>query len=252
MDIIKPDSGYILFQGRHFHRDDYKRIGYLPEERGLYQKARLRETMIYFGQLKGLSAKESMKRTDKYLERFDLVNYANRKVEELSKGNQQKVQFIISIMHDPVLLILDEPFSGLDPINQLLLKEIIGDLHRGGCTIIFSMHEMEQVEKLCGQICMIDKGKKVLYGNLHDIKKEYGTQQVKIEFRGNKEKLRGIKLLKNIKLNESSLTGEIPLNSLLNDILKEIMDCVSVTHFQLLESSLEQIFIEQVQKGRGQ
>ncbi len=249
MNILKPDSGIISFKGEPFKRGDYHKIGYLPEERGLYQKMRLKETIIYLGRLKGLSGTNAAQKTDEFLERFELTGYANRKIEELSKGNQQKVQFIVSIIHDPILLILDEPFAGLDPVNQLLLKEIIGELQDRGATIIFSTHQMEQVEKLCNEICLISNGKKILYGNLREIKKEYGTQVVTIKFEGEKETLEDLKSLRNLCLEDKSLTGEIPEGMLLNDVLLEVMNRVSVTHFQLLEPSLEQIFIDQVKGG---
>lgn len=147
MDIIKPDSGEILLEGHLIQKSDYDRIGYLPEERGLYQKSKLKETISYFAELKGQSILESRKRAEEYLKRFDLMEYSDRKIQELSKGNQQKVQFIISIISDPKLVILDEPFSGLDPVNQILLKDIIGELNEKGSTVIFSTHQMEQVEK---------------------------------------------------------------------------------------------------------
>ncbi len=251
MNILKPDSGTILFKGDSFKKGDYQKVGYLPEERGLYQKMKLKETVIYLGRLKGLSGTKATKQTDEFLERFELTDYANRKIEELSKGNQQKVQFIVSIIHDPILLILDEPFIGLDPVNQLLLKEIIGELQDKGATIIFSTHQMEQVEKLCNQICLINNGKKVLYGNLREIKKEYGTQVVTIEFQGEKETLEDLKSLRNLRLEDNSLTGEMPEGIFLNDVLVEVMNHVSVTRFHLLEPSLEQIFIDQVkEEGR--
>jgi ABC-2 type transport system ATP-binding protein len=246
MNIIKPDSGKILYYERSLRKEDYKRVGYLPEERGLYQKMKLRETIAYFAQLKGLSAKEAIQKTNEFLDRFDLTNYTDRKIEELSKGNQQKVQFIISIIHNPDLLILDEPFAGLDPVNQLVLKDIIKELRNNGSTIIFSTHQMEQVEKLCEQICLINKGKIVLLGNLKKIKEEYGARQVRIEFQGYKASLESVQTLKNLQFDNSSITGEIPKNITVNDILTDVMNKVTITHFQLIEPSLEQIFIDQV------
>ncbi|MFA4922332.1 MAG: ATP-binding cassette domain-containing protein, partial [Candidatus Neomarinimicrobiota bacterium] len=146
MNIIQPDSGQITFHTKPLEKKDYRRVGYLPEERGLYQKMKLKETVVYLARLKGLSLTDANKRADEYLQRFDLSNYAMRRIQELSKGNQQKVQFIISVIHKPELVILDEPFTGLDPVNQLLLKEIIGELQSQGTTVILSTHQMEQVE----------------------------------------------------------------------------------------------------------
>lgn len=246
MNIIKPDSGTILFGGEPFSWNICQQIGYLPEERGLYQKMKLKETVVYLAMLKGLSRSKAIQLTKKHLERFELLEYSERKIEELSKGNQQKVQFIISVIHEPTLLLLDEPFIGLDPVNQLLLKEIITDLQNKGTTVIFSTHQMEQVEKLCRQICLINEGRRILYGDLQEIKKEYGTSTVSIEFQGDKESLRNQKLISNIYFDDNRLTGTIPQGTSVNEILHEIMKRVTVTRFELSEPSLEQIFIEQV------
>ncbi len=252
MNIIKPDEGEILFNGGRFRKTDYQQVGYLPEERGLYQKMKLHEMVLYLARLKGLSKSRATENVDRYLARFGLTQYADRKIEELSKGNQQKVQFIIAIIHEPELVILDEPFSGLDPVNQLLLKEIIDEMHHQGHTIIFSTHQMEQVEKLCDQICLINVGRKILYGKLKDIQQEYGTRTVSIGFSGSPEALEELQHLNVHNLTEDHLTGEIESESSLNDILKEVMQYVTVTRFRLHEPSLEQIFIDQVSGGEAQ
>jgi len=245
MNIIQPDSGQIKFHGKHPEKADYLKVGYLPEERGLYQKMKLKETVVYLARLKGLSLTEASKRTDEYLSRFDLSNYALRRIQELSKGNQQKVQFIIAVIHKPELVILDEPFAGLDPVNQLLLKEIIGELRDQGSTVIFSTHQMEQVEKLCDRICLINHGKSILYGDLRKIKKEYGQQMLTIDYQGSAKALSDLNL-PDLKIFENQIVGRLPKN--LNTLMQAVMQTVQVTRFELLEPSLEQIFIEQVSK----
>lgn len=248
MNIIQPDSGDILIGGKPITADLYRNIGYLPEERGLYQKMKLKETIVYFGTLKGLSKRESAKQADRYLEQFDLKNYADRKIEELSKGNQQKVQFVIAIIHQPDLIILDEPFAGLDPVNQMVLKDMISEFRSAGKTIIFSTHQMEQIEKLCSTICMINNGKRVLYGKLKDIKQNYGNRKFQIQFDGNKEQVSDI-MENGWELSGTKLSGALDRNTNINDILKKVMSKVTISHVDIIEPSLEQIFIDQVQGG---
>lgn len=248
MNIIKPDSGEIIFEGITNDAQAFMRVGYLPEERGLYQKMKLHETIVYLATLKGLEPRIASQKAYDYLKMFDLTDYAHRKIEELSKGNQQKVQFIIAIIHDPVLLVLDEPFSGLDPVNQLLLKQIINDLQQKGTTIIFSTHQMEQVEKLCERICLINYGNRILYGELKKIKKEYGVQHLQIEFIGDKQALNDLNL-SDFQISDGRIAGVLSDNQKINDLLSTVMSRVTVTSFQVLEPSLEQIFIDQVQKG---
>jgi len=248
MNIIQPDSGDILIGGKPITADLYRNIGYLPEERGLYQKMKLKETIVYFGTLKGLSKRESANQTDRYLEQFDLKNYADRKIEELSKGNQQKVQFVIAIIHQPDLIILDEPFAGLDPVNQMVLKDMISEFQSAGKTIIFSTHQMEQIEKLCSTICMINDGKRVLYGKLKDIKQNFGNRKFQIRFDGNKEQVSDI-MENGWELSGTKLSGALDRNTSINDILKKVMSKVTISHVDIIEPSLEQIFIDQVKGG---
>jgi len=248
MDIIKPDSGEIWINDHRIQKADYDKIGYLPEERGLYQKSKLKETIGYFAELKGLSLRNAHKRADEYLARFDLSEYADRKIQELSKGNQQKVQFIIAIISEPKLVILDEPFSGLDPVNQILLKEIIEEMNEKGATVIFSTHQMEQVEKMCDDICLINKGQIVLEGNLKTIKKNYGLKTVEVDYEGEQSSLENLDTIKLMKLNEDHLLGELQSEDSINDVLNELISKVTVKEFKINEPSLEQIFIEQVKK----
>ena len=177
MNIIQPDSGEILFKGSA-SRPPANRIGYLPEERGLYQKISVLETLQYFAGLRNVTNADEKIRG--YLQRFELDGRAQSKVSELSKGNQQKLQFINTILHEPEYVILDEPFSGLDPVNQLLLKEILEEMRGAGRTIIFSSHQMDQVEKICDDVALIDRGKLLLAGDLKQIKAAYGNLHLQV------------------------------------------------------------------------
>ena len=184
MRILLPDTGEISVFGDSGAKIDKRRIGYLPEERGLYKKMKLLEMLTFFGVIKQLDRKTARRHAGQWLERFDLTDYAERKAEDLSKGMQQKVQFIITVLHEPELIILDEPFAGLDPVNTNLLKDIILEYHHKGHTIIFSTHMMDQVDKLCESICLINKGRIVLSGTLEGVKQEYGQNGVTLRFEG--------------------------------------------------------------------
>jgi len=173
--ITAPDSGEILFKGRHYIPDDIYNIGYLPEERGLYKKMKVGEQAIYLARLKGLSSEEAKKRIQIWFEKLEIMSWWNKKLEELSKGMQQKVQFVTTVIHDPELLIFDEPFSGFDPVNTEILKNEILELKSKGKTIIFSTHNMSSVEEICDDIALIDKSKVVLAGNVSEIRSRYKT-----------------------------------------------------------------------------
>tara|TARA_B110000003_G_scaffold254260_1_gene270130 strand:+ start:1021 stop:1908 length:888 start_codon:yes stop_codon:yes gene_type:complete len=247
MGIIKPDHGSILLNGKDMNSRDRARIGYLPEDRGLYQKQRLLETICYFGMLKGLDKSEAYENTKSWLNRFSLKNQENRRIEELSKGNQQKVQFIIALLNNPDLLILDEPFTGLDPINQLLLKEIIQEKSYEGKTIIFSTHQMEQVERLCSNISLINRGKIILDGELKTVKESRKTQAIEVIFNGeiNKEKVESF--LDNIIIKENFVSGIVKKDT--RFFLSWINEEVNVESFQVKVPSLEQIFIDEIRKS---
>jgi ABC-2 type transport system ATP-binding protein len=184
MRIILPDAGGIRLFGDDLHQADKARIGYLPEERGLYKKMKVIDMLTFFGQIKGMERQAARTRAAEWLDRLDLTDFAEKKAEELSKGMQQKAQFIATVLHEPDLIILDEPFSGLDPVNTNLLKDIILEYHHKGHTVIFSTHMMEQVEKLCESICLINKGQVVLSGTLHEVKAEYGVNGVTLRYEG--------------------------------------------------------------------
>jgi len=218
LNIIEPTNGAITFDGKPFTKEMWNLIGYLPEERGLYRKSKIINAILYFASLKGLTPRDAKPQIAYWLERFGLKNEGHRKVEELSKGNQQKIQLIISLLHRPQLLVLDEPFSGLDPVNQILLKDVLMELRQKNVAIIFSTHQMEQVEKMCDDICLINKGKPVLHGAIADIKKRYGKNSVHVEFDGDGGFLKALPIVRRadvyqnyaeIELADMSKTGEL-------------------------------------------
>lgn len=247
MGIIQPDSGSIQLNGKDINTLSRENLGYLPEDRGLYQKQKLEETIIYFALLRRLDKAEAKSRTKAWLERFDLKDQGNRKIEELSKGNQQKIQFILSLIHDPSLLILDEPFTGLDPINQLLLKEIIQEKREAGKTIVFSTHQMEQVERLCTNICLINKGKIIVEGALKDVRNAHSSDAVDVQFSGMLDQEKTKTFFSDVEFKDHSLSGVLKSNP--NEFLSWINEAVKVESFQIHVPNLEQIFIEEVKKA---
>jgi ABC-2 type transport system ATP-binding protein len=246
LNIIQQDSGTIMFDGKPFSDEVRNIIGYLPEERGLYRKNKLLSTILYFANLKGVEVAEGKRRALQWLHRFDLLSYQDRKVEELSKGNQQKIQFIISILHDPQLIILDEPFSGLDPINQILLKDILLELKQKKKAIIYSTHQMDQAEKLSDEICLINKGKMVLDGTIKDVKQKFGKNSVHIEFNGDGTFLNELPFCRQATVYENY--AELVLNDKISstEILSVISPKLEVRKFEYVEPSLNSIFIEVV------
>ena len=244
MGIIQPDSGSIEISDNNMDNLGRQIIGYLPEDRGLYQKQKLGEIIVYFGLLRGLEKTEAKAKAAEWLERFGLGDQQKRKVEELSKGNQQKVQFILSLVHDPTLLILDEPFTGLDPLNQLLLKEIIQEKRKAGTTILFSTHQMEQVERLCNNICLINQGRIIVEGALESIRAAHQSDAVEVAFTGELNKEIAQVYFNEVAITESKISGILKDDS--SSFLRWINDQVSVESFQAKTPSLEQIFIEEV------
>ena len=244
MGIIQPDSGSIEISDNNMDNLGRQIIGYLPEDRGLYQKQKLGEIIVYFGLLRGLEKTAAKAKAAEWLERFGLGDQQKRKVEELSKGNQQKVQFILSLVHDPTLLILDEPFTGLDPLNQLLLKEIIQEKREAGTTILFSTHQMEQVERLCNNICLINQGRIIVEGALESIRAAHQSNAVEVVFTGELNKEIAQVYFNEVAITESKIAGILKDDS--SSFLRWINDQVSVESFQVKTPSLEQIFIEEV------
>lgn len=244
--IMPQDEGEIIINGEKVSPNTQKMIGYMPEERGLYKKMKVGEQLMYLAQLKGLQASDAKKKIKYWLKRFSASDWHSKVVGELSKGMSQKIQFIATIVHDPDIYIFDEPFSGLDPINSELLKEIIIELRDNGKTVLFSTHRMEQVEQMCDDICLFNNGKVVLTGNLREIKKKFGKNTVLLEFQGDGsflDELEGVRIN-----NRSTNFAEIRiLNGLSHqEILKKAMDKSEIHKFQLVEPSLNEIFISTV------
>ena len=241
LDIIRPDSGEIMILNKALSGEIKNRIGYLPEERGLYKKLTVFETLMYLGALKEIDSSE---RAAFLLEKMGMLQHKDKKISDLSKGMQQKIQLIAAIIHDPEFIILDEPFSGLDPVNMKLVKDLIMDLGKDGKTILISTHMMDQVERMCNRIFMIHKGEGVLYGKIDEIKSRYGKNTVLLEFEGELKNLTGIK-----KINNSGNYAELILEpgADTTNVLKKLAEMVRVNKFELSKPSLNEIFIQVVE-----
>ncbi|MBU1699994.1 MAG: ATP-binding cassette domain-containing protein [Candidatus Eisenbacteria bacterium] len=244
--ILLPDQGTICVFGSSLNENSKLRIGYLPEERGLYKDMKILDHLVFLARLRGLTSNEATRRSLKWLERFNIGDWSQRKVEELSKGMQQKVQFIGTLLHDPELIILDEPFSGLDPVASQLLKDIMLELQRQGRTVVFSTHQMEQVERSCDEILLIHKGKAVLYGPLNDVRARYGSPTVKVEYDGDITTILpwdGI-----LSIDDQGRYAEIMLkeNVRPGELLRRLVNHVDIRRFETSEASLDDIFIRQV------
>jgi len=247
--ITVPDSGTIDLFEQPFTRKNLHRIGYLPEERGLYKKMKVIDQLIFLGQLHGLDATTASKRAHAWCERMEITEAIPKKTEELSKGMQQKIQFISTLLHEPELIIMDEPFSGLDPVNASLLMDTLLDLRKQGRTILFSTHRMDQVEKLCDAICLIHRGHLVLSGGMREIKSRYPANRVLIHFNGDSSFLNhpSIESVKNY-----NGVAEIKLRSTAEGVadsqplLVEAVSKARITRFEVMEPTLEEIFIETV------
>ena len=247
--IFYPDEGEIILNGKPFDPiKDVAQIGYMPEERGLYKKMKVGEQALYLAQLKGLSRNEAKLRIDKWFSRFGMESWWDKKVEDLSKGMGQKLQFVTTVLHDPSLIILDEPFSGLDPVNSNLIKDEIFRLAKEGATIIFSTHRMEQVEEICNHIALVNKGKKILDGTVKDTKQQYKLNQYKIEGEGLEKVDRITAPFTVISETENGIRIQIKEGNNQNAVLQFLIaQGVSIHAFQELLPSLNEIFIRLVE-----
>lgn len=243
--IIEQDSGEVILDGQQLSGEAIRKIGYLPEERGLYKKMGVWDQLIYFSRIKGLTATEAKQRVNYWLEKFEISSWKNKKIEDLSKGMAQKIQFIATVIHSPRVLILDEPFSGFDPVNAALLKNEILELKKGGTTILLSTHRMESVELLCDQVAMIHKSKKILDGSIREIKSKFRPLEIHASLSQLNQELPAAWKIEASKEGEVDLL--IPLNGQSpNQLLRVLMNFGEVISFQERFPSMEEIFIQQV------
>jgi ABC-2 type transport system ATP-binding protein len=246
MDIIAPDEGEIFFQGQPRSAKDLANIGYLPEERGLYRKMTVTDHLVFLAELHGMSKREAVHAIEMWLEKVQLSGWAKKRVEELSKGMQQKIQLVGTVLHQPDLLILDEPFSGLDPVNQILFKDLLDEYREQGKTVIFSTHIMDQAEKLCDHICLISHGKALLDGDLSQIKRSYSGNSYRLNATGDLariEKVPGVEQVLTLDSGAKILLGDGTSGA---EVLKELVQFLTVHEFRSEEPSLEDIFIKAV------
>src|SRR5579872_368541 len=249
MGITMPDAGQITVFGDPLSRAHMNQFGYLPEERGLYKKMKVLDHLVFLGQLKGLSAPEANKRANQWCERFEFTAWTGKKVEELSKGMQQKVQFIGAVLHDPRLIIMDEPFTGLDPANAVVLKDVLLEMAKSGKTILLSTHRMDQVERLCQSICLINHGRAVLEGDLNQIKARYGRHNVQIKYDGDARFLQEKRLVESFNDYGNYVEIHLAPGADPQELLHLASANARLDKFELMEPSLEEIFIDVVGKS---
>lgn len=250
LDIFKPDSGTISVFGNGMNEKKKDRIGYLPEERGLYQDIALDECLIYLASLKGLKKQEATLRINKYLEQFSLDEHKKKKVKELSKGMQQKAQLITTLVHDPELVIIDEPFSALDPVNTQMVKDILREQRNMGKTIVMCTHQMHQVEELCDRLVLINLGKSVLYGNLSDVQKQYAGHSIHLRtekpLAPNIAGIKQIKQLENHHFYKVDLDEQVSIQAFLKNLISAN---IIFDHFEVAVPTLDEIFIQVVSES---
>lgn len=244
--LLDPTSGKITLDGKQIDYNVTDSIGFLTEERSLLTKLTVKEQIIYYGVLKGMKEKEILEELDKWLERFHITEYKDRKIKELSKGNQQKVQFISAVINNPKLLILDEPFSGLDPINVEMFMDAIKEFKKRGSSIIFSSHRMEHVELFCEKLVILVKGKSVLEGNLKEIKKNYRRKNIHIMGKVDKEAIKKLEGVENIEETAEELIVKIASDKYIDDVFKVVKKGENITKFAVEDPTLNEIFLNKV------
>jgi len=248
MNILAPDTGEILFDGRSVREEDKSRIGYLPEERGLYKKVKLGEMLWYLADLKGADLKQGKENIDRWLERFELTEWKERKIEELSKGMTQKAQFIAAVAHDPEMMFFDEPFSGLDPVSTDMLRESIVEMGNHGKTVLFSTHNMESAERICSNIFIINKGREVISGGMSHIKDSYGSRSVILEFDGSADFISDLPEVKKMIRYPRWVEIELADPSSPDTLLTKLTGRISIRRFEVASPSLHKIFVDLVGK----
>ena len=246
LGLLAPTEGSITWNGEKIDYSTSPYIGYLPEERGLYPKLKVKDQIVYLARLRGMNKKDALKELSSWLDRFKVPEYAEKKVEELSKGNQQKIQFIAAVIHKPKLLILDEPFSGLDPVNVEQLKEAVIDLKNAGTSIVFSSHRMEHVEELCEHLCILHRGSPVVHGSLKEIKRSFGKKNLVIHADFDLSFLKNFPGVVKAKTTAEGIQLQIEREEAAQQLLKEIVDKGFIRKFEIEEPSLNDIFIEKV------
>lgn len=246
LSLLDPTEGRILWNDEKISYNKSHLIGYLPEERGLYPKLKVKEQLIYLAKLRGMPADESLQSLERWLERFEISHYIDKKVEELSKGNQQKIQFISAVLHEPKLLILDEPFSGLDPINVEMLKKAVIDLKNKGTSIVFSSHRMDHVEELCEHICILREGKAVVQGNLQEIKQSFGKKNIIIHSEDELQFLQEVEGVQDFKATMQGCVLQIEEERIARNVFQALQGEIFVRKFEIEEPTLNDIFIAKV------
>ncbi len=252
--ITAPDAGEVFLGGETLRPDHIRRIGYLPEERGLYKKMKVGEQLLYLAQLKGLTERQAMDKLKIWFTKFDIKTWWEKNVEDLSKGMQQKIQFVATVLHEPDLIILDEPFSGFDPINANLIKDEILELKKNGATIIFSTHRMESVEELCDHIALINRSHKILDGPKRAIKEQFKTHTYHVEYQGNLTDLPPAFQVVGSKPTDDNFTRadiRIPPDASVNDLIRTLLERVAVRSFGENIPSMNDIFIRSVNGERS-
>jgi ABC-2 type transport system ATP-binding protein len=246
--ITMPDSGTVNLFGKPYERASLRKVGYLPEERGLYKKMKVMEQLVFMGELRGLDKTVAAKRAHEWCERLQILDASQKKTEELSKGMQQKIQFIATLMHEPDLIVMDEPFSGLDPVNAALLQDTLIDLKKSGRAVLFSTHRMDQVEKMCDSICLIHHGRAVLQGGMREVKSRFERDHVVINFEGDAGFLKH-PAVKSFKDYGGQAEIELVPHADAQDLLRTALAKAKISRFELMEPSLEEIFIRTVGEG---
>lgn len=248
LGLLDPTQGTVRWKGKPITYASSPDIGYLPEERGLYPKMKVEDQLVYLAQLRKMSKADAKRETAGWLERFEVPHYGQKKVEELSKGNQQKIQLIASLLHKPSLLILDEPFSGLDPVNVEMLKKAILDFQKQGATIVFSSHRMDHVEELCDDMSILDRGKVVVGGSIKEVKRSFGKQKVRLNVDADLSHLSALPGVDNFTKTKEGALFQVTDEDVAQVLLAKAMELGTLRHFALEEPSLEEIFIAKVGK----